>query len=37
VAGDFRLLPLKKHEEITIVYGRSPSHIPKKYDFPSGL
>jgi hypothetical protein len=37
VTGDFRLLPLRSHEEITIVYGRAPSHIPKRYDFPSGL
>jgi hypothetical protein len=37
VKGDFRLLPLRAHDEITIVYGRTPSHIPKKYDFPSGL
>jgi hypothetical protein len=37
VKGDFRLLPLRAHEEIAIVYGQAPAHIPRSYAFPAGL
>lgn len=37
VQGDFRLVQLQAHQEIAVVYGKSPKHIPKSYQFAAGL
>jgi len=34
--GDPVTLVLKPHDEIAIVYGKPPKHVPARYDFPSG-
>ncbi len=30
-------MPLQEHQEIAIVYGKPPKHIPQTYAFPTGL
>ncbi len=35
--GDPSRIVLTAHEEIAIVYGKAPSHIPGGYNFPAGL
>jgi hypothetical protein len=34
---DYRLIPLKAHDEIAIIYGVLPTFLPSGYDFPKGL
>ncbi|HYZ51199.1 MAG TPA: hypothetical protein VE593_09955 [Nitrososphaeraceae archaeon] len=34
---NYRDVKLHAHDEIALVYGTSPSHIPSRYDFPQGL
>lgn len=34
--GDPRVLPLKEHEEIVVVYGTGPASIPSTFAFPQG-
>jgi hypothetical protein len=34
---EYGQIPLGKHDEIAIVYGRPPESVPSKYDFPEGL
>lgn len=30
-------IPLGKHDEIAIVYGKPPESVPSRYHFPEGL
>lgn len=34
---DYGQIPLNEHDEIAIVYGRSPDSIPSSFKFPEGL
>ena len=34
---NYRDVKLHAHDEIVLIYGTSPSHIPSRYDFPQGL
>ena len=36
-ASDYRQIPINAHDEIAIVYGKSPDSIPSSYKFPEGL
>jgi hypothetical protein len=37
IGTNYRDIKLHAHDEITLIYGTPPSHIPSKYDFPEGL
>jgi hypothetical protein len=34
---NYRDIKLHAHDEIALIYGAPPSHIPSKYEFPEGL
>jgi hypothetical protein len=34
---NFRDVKLHAHDEIVLIYGTPPSHIPSRYEFPEGL
>jgi hypothetical protein len=35
--ANYRDIKLNEHDQIAIVYGRAPTSIPTKYEFPKGL
>jgi len=35
--ANYRDVNLDKHDQIAIVYGKPPTSIPTKYEFPKGL
>jgi hypothetical protein len=35
--NDYRQIPINVHDEIAIIYGKSPDSIPSSYKFPEGL
>jgi hypothetical protein len=37
IGTNYRDIKLHAHDEIVLIYGTPPSHIPSRYEFPQGL